>query len=324
ARMDATSLMEANQRFHEYLVNKLSIVQDVGDGRKNQTVTLIDFDNIENNDFVITNQLGITHATGTIYPDIMVYVNALHLVVIECKSPELPPDMQLGQAIRQLLRYQDVNEKLFYYNQFLISTSNDRAKVGTIGAQARHYSTWKEPYPLSVEDIGENASPQDILTAGILDKARLFDMIQNFIVYEKEEGRVIKKMGRYQQYRAVNKAAERIQTGDHPQARGGVVWATQGSGKSLAMVFLSMKLRRLKAMKNPVIVVVTDRQDLDRQITSTFKDSGFPNPQQAESVEQLKSLLQQGPGTTVMTLVQKFQTNEDEEYPLLTADENVI
>src|SRR5699024_9968946 len=213
ARMDATSLMEANQRFHEYLVNKLSIVQDVGDGRKNQTVTLIDFDNIENNDFVITNQLGITHATGTIYPDIMVYVNGLPLVVIECKSPELPPDMQLGQAIRQLLRYQDVNEKLFYYNQFLISTSNDRAKVGTIGAQARHYSTWKEPYPLSVEDIGENASTQDILTAGILDKERLFDIIQNFIVYEKEGGRVIKKMGRYQQYRAVNKAVERIQTG---------------------------------------------------------------------------------------------------------------
>lgn len=323
-RMDATSLMEANQRFHDYLVNKLSIVQDVGDGRKNQTVTLIDFDNIENNDFVVTNQLGITNATGTIYPDIMVYVNGMPLVVIECKSPELPPDMQLGQAIRQLLRYQDVNEKLFYYNQFLISTSNDRAKVGTIGAQARHYSTWKEPYPLSVEDIGENASPQDILTAGILDKARLFDMIQNFIVYEPEDGRVIKKMARYQQYRAVNKAVKRVQTGEHPQSRGGVVWATQGSGKSLAMVFLSMKLRRIEALKNPVIVVVTDRQDLDRQITATFKRSGFPNPQQAESVEQLKSLLQQGPGTTVMTLVQKFQTNEDEEYPLLTVDENVI
>src|SRR5699024_12041610 len=99
-----------------------------------------------------------------------------------------------------------------------------------------------------------------------LDKSRLFEMIQNFIVEEKEDGRVIKKMGRYQQYRAVNKAVERIQTGDHPQARGGVVWATQGSGKSLAMVFLSMKLRRLKALKNPVIVVVKYRQDLEFQI----------------------------------------------------------
>lgn len=131
-------------------------------------------------------------------------------------------------------------------------------------------------------------------------------------------------MARYQQYRAVNKAVERILTGEHPQARGGVVWATQGSGKSLSMVFLSMKLRRLKELENPTIVVVTDRQDLDRQITNTFKRCGFPNPKQAESVEELKSLLQQGPGTTVMTLVQKFQTDEGEEYPLLTDSENVI
>ncbi|WP_020007165.1 type I restriction endonuclease subunit R [Salinicoccus albus] len=322
--MDAGSLMEANQHFHELLVNKLSIQQDLGGGRKNQTVTLIDFDNIDNNDFVVTNQLGVTHSTGTIYPDIMIYVNGLPLVVIECKSPDLPPDMQLGEGVRQLRRYQDDNEKLFHYNQFLISTSKDRAKVGTIGAQARHYSTWKEPYPLSDEDVSENASAQDILTAGILDRERLFDIIQNFIVYEPEDGRVVKKMARYQQYRAVNKAVERILTGKHPQSRGGVVWATQGSGKSLAMVFLSMKLRRMEALKNPTIVVVTDRQDLDRQITATFRGSGFPNLQQAESVEELKSLLQQGPGTTVMTLVQKFQTDEDEEYPLLTDAENVI
>ncbi len=162
------------------------------------------------------------------------------------------------------------------------------------------------------------------MTIGILEKERLFDIILNFIVYEPEDGRVIKKMARYQQYRAVNKAVQRIMAGRHPHARGGVVWATQGSGKSLSMVFLSMKLRRMKQLENPIIVVVTDRQDLDAQITATFKRCGFPNPQQAESVEQLKTLLSQGPGATVMTLVQKFQTNENEEYPLLTDSENVI
>src|SRR5699024_1046140 len=125
--------------------------------------------------------------------------------------------------------------------------------------------------------VEEGASAQDILTLGILGKERLFDLIMNFIVYEPEDGRVIKKMARYQQYRAVNKAVERILTGKHPQARGGVVWATQGSGKSLAMVFLSMKLRRVPALENPVIVVVTDRQDLDQQITATFTRCGFPN-----------------------------------------------
>lgn len=149
--------------------------------------------------------------------------------------------------------------------------------MGTIGASVQHYSTWREPYPLTVDEIGSNATPQDVLTQGILDRERLFDIILNFIVYEPEDGRVIKKMARYQQYRAVNKAVERILTGEHPQARGGVVWATQGSGKSLSMVFLSMKLRRLKELENPTIVVVTDRQDLDRQITNTFKRCGFPN-----------------------------------------------
>ncbi|WLV24644.1 type I restriction endonuclease subunit R [Aciduricibacillus chroicocephali] len=322
--LEAASLMEANQHFHELLINQLSVQQDVGSGRKNQTVKLIDFDNINNNNMIITNQFSYTHANDTIRPDIMLYVNGLPLVVIECKSPALPPDEQIGQGVKQLRRYQQENEALFHYNQFLVSTSNDRAKVGTIGAKIQHYSTWKEPYPLSIQDVGENPTAQDILTAGILDKERLFDIILNFIVYEPEDGRVIKKMARYQQYRAVNKVVERILAGEHPQARGGVVWATQGSGKSLSMIFLSMKLRRLKQLENPVIVVVTDRQDLDAQITATFKRCGFPNPKQAESVEELKLLLQQGPGSTVMTLVQKFQPEENEDYPLLTDSENVI
>lgn len=322
--MEAASLMEANQTFHELLINKLSIQQDLGSGRRNQTVQLIDFDDIDKNEFIVTNQLSFTSAHGTNRPDMLIYVNGLPLVVIECKSPLLPPDQQIGEGVKQLRRYQRETETLFYYNQFLVSTSNDRAKVGTIGAKAQHFSTWKEPYPLTAKDVGENPSPQDILTAGILDRERLFDLILNFIVYEPEDGRVIKKMARYQQYRAVNKAVKRIQTGTHPQARGGVVWATQGSGKSLAMVFLSMKLRRLESLKNPVIVVVTDRQDLDAQITATFRRCGFPNPQQAESVEDLKRLLTQGPGSTVMTLVQKFQTDENEAYPLLSEAENII
>ncbi|WP_121440228.1 type I restriction endonuclease subunit R [Salisediminibacterium halotolerans] len=322
--MEETSLMEANQHFHELLINYLSVQQDVGSGRKSQTVKLIDFHNIDNNDFIITSQFSYTHANDTIRPDIVLYVNGLPLVVIECKSPVLQPEEQIGQGVKQLRRYQRENEALFHYNQFMIATSNDRANVGTIGAKAQHFSAWKEPYPLRVEDIGEHPTPQDILTTGILDKARLFDIILNFIVYEPEDGKVIKKMTRYQQYRAVNKAVERILQGEHPQARGGIVWATQGSGKSLSMVFLSMKLRRMQAMENPIIVVVTDRQDLDQQITNTFKRCGFPNPQQAASVEELKTLLQQGPGATVMTLVQKFQAEEDEDYPLLTDSENVI
>lgn len=323
--MDATNVMEANQSFHELLINMISVQQDLGKGRKSQTVKLIDFDQIDRNEFLVVDQLSITNAIGTTIPDVMIFVNGLPLVVIECKSPTLPPDGQISQGVEQLLRYQRENEPLFYFNQFLIATSNDRAKVGAIGARLQHYSTWKDPYPHTITEIGIKPSAQDILLTGTLVKEKLFDLIQNFIIYEPDDGKVIKKIARYQQYRAVNKTIDRILHADEPKYRGGIVWATQGSGKSLAMVFLATKLRRIRAMKNPTIVIVTDRQDLDRQITNTFRLSGFPNPQQAESASELKTLLQQGPGTTVMTLVQKFQEEADEaSYPELTTSENVI
>lgn len=273
----------------------------------------------------MVDQFSITNAVGTIRPDVMIFVNGLPLVVIECKSPTLPPDEQIAQGVKQLLRYQRENEQLFYYNQLMISTSNDRAKAGTIGVSLQHYSDWKGPYPRTVAEIGLNPTAQDILLTGVLAKERLFDIIQNFIVYEPTDGKVIKKMTRYQQYRAVNKAINRMLHADEPKHRGGIVWATQGSGKSLAMVFLATKIRRIARMKNPTIVIVTDRQDLDRQINNTFRLCGFPNPQQAESVSELKSMLQQGPGATVMTLVQKFQEEDEQQaYPELTKSENVI
>ncbi|MFC7061037.1 type I restriction endonuclease subunit R [Halobacillus seohaensis] len=323
--LDTTNLMEANQHFHEVLINKLSVQQDVGKGRKSQTVELIDFDNIDNNEFLVVDQFSVTNAQGTIRPDVMVFVNGFPLVVIECKSPTLPPDEQIPQGVKQLSRYQRENESLFYYNQFMISTSNDRAKVGTIGSNLQHYTEWKDPYPRTISEIGANPSSQDILVTGMLVKERLFDLIRNFIVYEPEDGRVIKKIGRYQQYRAVNRAVHRILHADKPQERGGVIWATQGSGKSLSMVFLATKLRRIAELKNPTIVVVTDRQDLDQQITNTFRRCGFPNPQQAGSVSELRDYLNQGPGATIMTLVQKFQESEDEEsFPEQTTSENVI
>jgi type I restriction enzyme, R subunit len=323
--IQATSLMEANQSFHETLINMISIQQDLGKGKKNQTVKLIDFERPENNEFLVVDQFTIINARGTIRPDLVLFVNGMPLVVIECKSPTLSPDEQIGQGVKQLLRYQDQCEQLFHYNQILIATSNDRAKAGTIGARAQHFGEWKDPYPRTVAEISDNPSAQDILAVGILPKENLLDLIQNFIVYEPVEGRTIKKLARYQQYRAVNKAIERILNAEDVKQRGGVVWHTQGSGKSLTMVFLAVKLRRIRELKNPTIVVVTDRKDLDDQIANTFRRCGFPNPQQAASVAELKGLLQQGPGTTVMTLVQKFQEDAEKNgYPELTKAENVF
>ncbi|PFE93426.1 DEAD/DEAH box helicase [Bacillus thuringiensis] len=323
--IESISLMEANQKFHEIIVNMISVQQDLGKGKKNQTVKFIDFERLENNDFLVVDQFTISNAQGNIRPDLIIFINGLPLVIVECKSPMLSPEEQIGKGVSQLQRYQSSHEQLFYYNQFMIVTSNDRAKVGTIGAKAQHYGEWKDPYPKTVAELGVSPTPQDILTAGMLTKENLLDLIRNFIVYEPVESRIIKKLARYQQFRAVNKAIDRILRVEDKTQRGGVVWHTQGSGKSLTMVYLAVKLRRIKELKNPTIVVVTDRKDLDDQITNTFRRCGFPNPQQAESVAQLRQLFQQGAGSTIMTLVQKFQEDaETKEFKNLSTAENIF
>lgn len=323
--IESSSLMEANQKFHEMIVNMISVQQDLGKGKKNQTVKLIDFENPENNEFIVVDQFTISNAQGNIRPDLIIFINGLPLVIVECKSPMLPPDEQVGEGVRQLNRYQNTHEQLFHYNQFMIVASNDRAKAGTIGAKAQHYGEWKDPYPRTVAELGISPTPQDILTAGMLTKENLLDLIRNFIVYEPVEGRTIKKLARYQQFRAVNKAVDRILRAEDKTQRGGVVWHTQGSGKSLTMVYLAVKLRRIQELENPTIVVVTDRKDLDDQISNTFRRCGFPNPQQADSVVQLRQLLQQGTGSTIMTLIQKFQEDvETKEFKNLSTAENIF
>ncbi|WJQ05506.1 type I restriction endonuclease subunit R (plasmid) [Geobacillus stearothermophilus] len=320
--INAASTMEANEKFYDMVVNYVSIQQDLGKGKKGQTVKLIDFDNPDNNEFLVVNQLKISGPMTTIIPDVILFINGLPLVVIECKNPTKPHP--ISEAVQQLLRYQQEVERLFHYNHVVVATCNEQAKFGSIGARLRHFGEWKDPYPFKVSDIGDNPTRQDVLVAGMFSKKNLLDMIQNFVVYEAEGGRTIKKVCRYQQFRAVNKAVERILTGKTPKERGGVVWATQGSGKSLTMLYLSVKLRRLKELRNPSIVIVTDRTDLDEQITNTFRRCGFPNPQRAESVKDLRELLRTATGATIMTTIQKFQDHADDGEDLLLNDADNI
>jgi type I restriction enzyme, R subunit len=322
SHVEASSIMEANERLYEDIVHYISIEQDLGKGKKNQTVRLIDFENPNNNEFLVVNQFKVTGVTDNIIPDVVVFVNGLPLVVIECKSPFI--NGPIAHAVKQMERYQKDTERLFYYNQVLIATCGQQAKYGTVGAKLRHYGEWKDPYPLNREAIGDEVNPQDVLVAGMLTKRNLLDLIQNFIVFEPEGGRIIKKLARYQQFRAVNKAINRIKSAESLHDRGGVVWHTQGSGKSLTMLYLAVKLRRQTELENPTILVVTDRKDLDSQITNTFKRCGFPNPTQASSVGALKKLLQRGPGLTIMTTIQKFQEDDSEEYKNLTTASNIF
>lgn len=324
---NSEDLWSANNLMFDWLFGSgISVQQDLGSGKRNYTVRLFDFENKGDanlNDYLVVNQISYTNANGTIRPDIVIYINGLPLVLVECKSPNLTWDKQLLEGVRQFERYQQTNEKLFWYNQMLVVTSRDRARVGTIYARPQHYGLWKDPYPLTVKDVGSTRA-QDILVAGMFRKDALLDIMRNFIVFDGK----VKKLARYQQYRAVNKAIDRIKNEDKPSLRGGVVWHTQGSGKSLTMVYLAMKLRRMTSLQNPMLVIVTDRQDLDDQITKTFQSCGFPNPTQANSVKDLKQQLSKGPGTTVMTLIQKFQGDRDEKgnqiFPLISEADNII
>ncbi|HET7522204.1 MAG TPA: type I restriction endonuclease subunit R [Bacillales bacterium] len=321
--IEGKDVMEANESFHTNLVSYLSISQDLGKGKKNQTVKLIDFDDVENNEFLVVNQLRVTGTPDHIIPDVVLFVNGMPLVVIECKSPAVKEPIYKGYA--QLDRYRRQAERLFYYNQILVSTCGRKAKYGTIGSQLRHFSEWKDPWPLAVHEVTKTKHAQEIMVAGMLTKRHLLDLVQNFIVFEPEGGRTVKKLARYQQFRAVNKAIRRIETAEDPKERGGVVWHTQGSGKSLTMMYLSLKLRRTRELRNPTILIVTDRTDLDRQITSTFKRCGFPNPQQAKSVSKLRELLRNPAGKTVMTTLQKFQNEEGEDgYPEMSRANNIF
>ncbi|MDQ1912311.1 type I restriction endonuclease subunit R [Paenibacillus sp. GD4] len=334
--VEAASLMEANEAIHYDLVEYISIEQDLGKGKKNQTVRLIDFDNIENNEFLVVNQFKVSGVTDNIIPDVIIFVNGLPLVVIECKSPFITSP--IAQGVKQLERYQTDADRLFYYNEILISTCGQQAKYATIGAKLRHYGEWKDPYPMTVSDLGAEVNPQDVLVAGMLTRRNLLDLIRNFIVYEPEGGRTIKKLARYQQFRAVNKAIDRVVNAESPEDRGGIVWHTQGSGKSLTMLYLAVKLRRQVKLENPTIVIVTDRKDLDSQITNTFRRCGFPNPIQAQKVDTksngnengkkkvlgLRQLLRLGSGQTIMTTVQKFQEAESDEDMVLSTDSNLF
>ncbi len=325
------TLMEANQSIHETLVKYLSVEQDIGKGKKSQTVKIIDFDNPANNEFIVSSQFKISGVTQNVIPDLLLFVNGLPLAIIECKSPYITNPIEAG--INQLLRYANLRnpienegaERLFFYNQMMVSTCFNKAHVGTISSKTEHYLEWKDPYPLKKEDIAENPSSQEILIAGIFTPINFLDLIQNFIIFEPVEGKVIKKLARYQQYRGVNKTIHRLKTAPTRKEKGGIIWHTQGSGKSLTMVFLAVKMRRDPILKDYKLVFVTDRTQLDNQLTATFKRTQDETIYHAGSVKKLKELLQKDSSDIVTAMIQKFsEANEEDDFTELNPSDKII
>lgn len=341
--IQAESLIEANQKFHKDLVAGISIDQDIGGKRQKKTIRFIDFDNPEKNEFLVVNQLWVKGTSETDRPDIITFINGIPLVVIECKSP-VARQTGLGKALTQLVRYQEEIPQLFHTNQILIGLNLFGAKYGSVGAEPEQFHEWKdkgtEKFPnmaehpsvremlelglIKKEDLSDNPTSQEVLIAGVLNKKNLLDIIRNFIVYEYDKGKIIKKVCRYQQFRAVNKILGRVTREDEKR---GIIWHWQGSGKSLTMLYAAVKLRREeKTLKNPTIIIVTDRIDLDKQISKTFRNCNFPNPIQIKEKggthKKLYELLSHNVGQTIFTTVFLFRKEMDK--PISEADNIIV
>jgi len=247
-----------------------------------RTIRLIDFDDIDKNQFAVTNQLRVKGAT-TRKPDLVVYVNGIPLVVIEAKSP-LNTSQGTWDAVDQVHSAEADVPRLFHSNLFNIATDDLTLLYGATGAPTEYWFRWPDPWPRKADEF---STPANLGLWALLDRRRLLNLLAHFIVFETRDGKTVKKVCRYQQYRADEKMVQRVVKGDHQQ---GLIWHTQGSGKSLTMVFAALKLKfhlgvTSERLANPNLLVVTDRRDLDRQLSKTFAACGLPNPTRAGSIQ---------------------------------------
>jgi len=343
-RVGTGKLMEANQTVTELLLKGITVDGLPGwEGGRGQTIQYIDWDTPANNHFSVINQYRVDCPPGYnsgkkfIVPDLVLLVNGIPLVVVECKSPSIAEP--LAEAVDQLRRYSNQrkaafeveenegNEPLFASVQLLIASSYDEARVGCIGAGFAHFSQWKTVVgpdgsgseQAVAEQLGKaKLSEQERLVAGMLAPAHLLDLIRHFMLFMQVGGQTIKTVCRYQQYRAVNRTVTRMKHGqtrlEHGESdqRGGIVWHTQGSGKSLTMVFLVRKMRTDTQLRRFKIIVVTDRKDLQSQLAATATLSG-ELPEVASNIEGVKALARrQGPGLVFAT-IQKYRNPEQDE-----------
>ena len=293
---------------------------------RGEHLRLIDFDDPVNNDWLAVNQFTVTAGNIERRPDIVIFVNGLPLAVIELKNMA-DVKATVSNAYHQLQTYQLQIPQLFHFNELLVISDGNDTKIGAIGAGEEHFTAWKT---IDGETVSA-AATLDVAIKGVFEHRRFLDLIRSFIHFEDDGRTLVKKIARYHQFHAVRKALDTAVRASSPSGdrKGGVIWHTQGSGKSLTMLFFAGKLARHPAMQNPTIVMLTDRTDLDSQLfEKTFvrgKDILGQVPEQAESRAQMRELLRRGQGGVIFTTIQKFfPTAEEEDHPLLSDRHNII
>jgi type I restriction enzyme R subunit len=336
-RTTTISLFENNQAFHQMLTEGIDVRYRLpspdgeGAGMRSDKVWLIDFANPENNEFIAINQFTVIENHNNKRPDIVLFVNGLPLVVIELKNA-IDENADVKAAFNQLQTYKQLIPSLFTYNAFLIVSDGWFAKGGTLSSDYSRFMEWKTADGVNIVDT-QTQPEMEPMIKGLLNKKTLLDVVRHFIVYEKTKEKTIKKIAAYHQYYAVNKAITKTieattSNEEDKKGRAGVVWHTQGSGKSLSMVFYAGKLVLTEQMNNPTIVVLTDRNDLDQQLFETFGNCEQlirQKPKQAENRDDLKDKLSVASGGVVFTTIQKFlPENTTLTYPKLSDRRNIV
>ncbi len=359
-RIHSPELLANNESFHRLLTEGINVTYQKDGHPRGDLVWLIDFKHPENNEFVVANQFTVVENNNNKRPDVILFVNGIPLVVIELKNAT-DENATIGSAYKQLQTYKEVIPSLFTYNGFVVISDGLEAKAGSISAGFSRFMAWKSADGKA--EASHLVSQLETLIMGMLNKETLIDLIRHFIVFEKSKKEdaqtgittisTIKKLAAYHQYYAVNRAVESTlrATGYNPppfdgnlvmespesyglpgvgnqpvgDRKGGVVWHTQGSGKSLSMVFYAGKI--ILALDNPTILIITDRNDLDDQLFDTFAASKQllrQEPVQANDRNQLKNLLKVASGGVVFTTIQKFQPEEGNVYEMLSDRKNIV
>lgn len=322
------TLIEENRRIHQLIVDGVDVDITREDGSiGTDKAKLIDFANPANNDWLAVNQFTVIEGGHNRRPDVVVFINGLPISVIELKNP-VDENATIDDAYNQLQTYKDEIEGLFRTNGLLITSDGLLARVGSLTANVERFMAWR-----TVD--GENIAPKGVpeletLINGVFDKSRLLSLLRGFVVFENTGSGIIKKIAGYHQFHAVHKAVQCTinATDDTGDNRVGVIWHTQGSGKSLLMAFYAGEVIAHPQMANPTLVVLTDRNDLDDQLFATFagcKDLIRQTPVQANDRDHLQRLLAVPSGGVIFTTIQKFAPEQGEsEYPMLTDRRNVV
>ena len=326
------SLLSANRRFHQLLVNGVPVQYQQDGETRGDFVRLIDFVNPAANEWLAINQFAIKGPKHSRRPDVILFVNGLPLVLIELKNPA-DENADIWKAFDQIQTYKEQISDVFQYNEILVISDGSEARLGSLSSDAERFMQWRTIDGVTLDPLGQ-FNELETLIRGLLAPAILLDYLRYFVLFE-DDGGLVKKIAGYHQFHAVRAAIEHVVGASRPdgasfnKGKGGVVWHTQGSGKSITMTCFAARVMQETAMENPTIVVITDRNDLDGQLFGVFslaQDLLREQPVQAETRQDLRTKLANRPsGGIVFTTIQKFMPGADEDiFPMLSDRHNIV